>query len=74
MIQLFGRSATKARLDVNKEDMCRLVAGEALLMHLDIENGYVILRNEGRVLGLGLYIDGSVRSQLPSKGLKFLKI
>lgn len=51
-----------------------MVAGGSLLINLDIENGYIILCNDGRVLGLGLYIDGGVRSQLPSKGLKFLKV
>ncbi|MFZ7110120.1 MAG: hypothetical protein ACOWYE_00420 [Desulfatiglandales bacterium] len=74
MIQLFGRNATKARLDVNKDELAQLVTGGSLLINLDIENGYIILCNEGRVLGLGLYIDGGLRSQLPSKGLKFLKV
>ena len=36
-------------------------------MNLEIENGYVILAFKGHILGLGLLIDGMVRSQIPKK-------
>jgi NOL1/NOP2/fmu family ribosome biogenesis protein len=71
MIQIFGEMATKARREVGMDELLKLQTGEKLTMPGDLENGYVILKlQNGSVLGLGLLIDGKIRSQLPNKELR----
>lgn len=66
MIQIFGHTATKARVEIDEMQLRRLWAGEALCLDLGLEKGYVILcLGKDRILGLGFYSDGMVRSQLP---------
>ena len=72
MIQVFGKNATKSCIEVGKEDLRRLLAGETLRLESDQENGYVILSHEGDILGLGLLLDNFVRSQLPRHYKKVL--
>jgi NOL1/NOP2/fmu family ribosome biogenesis protein len=67
MIRIFGRDATRATLNIEERHLRRLGAGEHLPVNLEIENGYVILAFKGHILGLGLLIDGTVRSQIPKK-------
>ncbi|MFC1840911.1 hypothetical protein ACFL1N_15135 [Thermodesulfobacteriota bacterium] len=74
MIQYFGKHATKALLDLNVVQLKSIVRGEYLPLDIDLENGYVILSHRDQILGLGLLIDGKVRSQLPVKDVKFLRI
>lgn len=74
IIQFFGHLATKAVFHINKEQLKKLLTGEYLPFNDDLENGYVILSLNGQALGLGLLINGAVRSQLPSKDVKFLTI
>ncbi len=70
-IQIFGKAATKAKVEIDEEQLRRLIADEALLFDLDLDNGYVVLTLEGgQILGLGLLIDGRVRSQIPRKELR----
>ena len=70
MIQAFGHTATKARVEIDEKRLQRLLAGEALPMDLDVGKGYVILGLEkDLILGLGFYGQGRVRSQLPRKEL-----
>jgi len=73
MIQVFGKNATKSRLEVGKEDVRRLLAGESLHIESEQENGYVILFHEGDILGLGLVLNNLVRSQLPRQYKKLLE-
>jgi NOL1/NOP2/fmu family ribosome biogenesis protein len=71
LIQVFGTAATKARIEIDDEQLTQLVAGEELSMELDLATGYVILvQPNGRVLGLGFFINGRVRSQIPKKELR----
>lgn len=70
MIQIFGRAAIRARLDIDERQFQDLLAGSALPFSLDLENGYVILSLKGYVLGLGLYINGLVRSQIRRSELR----
>ena len=70
MIQVFGRAATRARLDIDERQFQELLVGNALPFSLDLENGYVILSMNGHVLGLGLYINGLVRSQIRRSELR----
>ena len=71
MIQFFGHAATRARLEIDAEQLQRLVANEDLPMNLDLDKGYVIL-SLGRdiILGLGFYGHGKVMSQIPRKELR----
>jgi len=71
LIQVFGTAATKARIEIDYKQLTRLVAGEKLSMNMDLDTGYVILvQRNGRVLGLGFFINGRVRSQIPKKELR----
>ena len=70
MIQLFGHKAARAVLDINERDIQKLAAGGLIPAVMDIDNGYVILSFKSRILGLGLLIDGMVRSQIPQKDIK----
>jgi NOL1/NOP2/fmu family ribosome biogenesis protein len=70
-IQIFGKAATRAKVEIDEEQLRRLTAGEGLLFDLELGNGYVILTLEGgQILGFGLLIDGTVRSQIPRKELR----
>ena len=73
MIQVFGKHATKSRLEVGMEDVRRLLAGETLRVETEQGNGYVILSHKGDVLGLGLLLNNLVRSQLPRQYKRLLE-
>lgn len=71
LIQIFGRAATRARLEIDEKQLSTLLLGEKLSVDLDLSKGYVILSlRENRILGLGFYDNGRVHSQLPRKGLR----
>jgi NOL1/NOP2/fmu family ribosome biogenesis protein len=70
LIQSFGNRATKARVDMTKSELIKLTNGEKIAISMDLTNGYVILLHKGRVLGLGLVINGEIRSQLPTKEIR----
>ena len=69
-IQLFGYMAVKSRLDIDERGLKRLLTGKHLSVDMDIGNGYVILFYKACSLGLGLLINGEVRSQLPVKEIR----
>ena len=58
---------------MGEADLKRLLEGDAIPVALPLENGYVILSLKGHILGLGLLINGLVRSQIPKKELAFLR-
>jgi len=70
-IQMFGHTATRATLEINKKELGDLVEGRFLLVDMGLDNGYVILSIENQVLGLGLLIDGSIRTQIPRKEIMY---
>ena len=71
MIQAFGHTATRARVEVDEKQLQSLLADEALPMDLSLEKGYVILSlGKDLILGAGFYGQGKVRSQLPRKELR----
>ena len=75
MIQNFGHTATKARLEINEERLLRLLSGRAIPVDLDLDDGYVIIEfRKGWILGLGLLINGRVRSQLPRKEIRAIMV
>ena len=72
-IQIFGREATKAILNIERETFENLETGEPFPVDLTLDNGYIILLFEGHPLGLGLLIDGLVHPQIPRKELRFFR-
>jgi len=70
-IQTFGHHASKAKLLVEEEQLFKIMEGKGLDVDLGIDPGYVILFvGERRVVGLGLYVNGVIRSQISKKALK----
>ncbi|MCF8062815.1 MAG: hypothetical protein K9M82_09885, partial [Deltaproteobacteria bacterium] len=47
LIQIFGRHATRARVELPREALSALARGEELPLKRDLENGYVILTLDG---------------------------
>jgi NOL1/NOP2/fmu family ribosome biogenesis protein len=74
MIQTFGHLATKARIDIDDGQLLTLIRRGPLNLELEMNNGYVILMFEGRALGLGLFIDGAIRSQIPKKEFQAIRL
>ncbi|MFC1822011.1 hypothetical protein ACFL9T_04835 [Thermodesulfobacteriota bacterium] len=71
-VQIFGHLASKSRLDINEQQLARLLTEGFIPSDLQIENGYVILFFNKQPLGMGLFVNGIVRSQLPRRDLTFL--
>jgi len=70
-IQTFGHHASKARLVVEEGQLLEIMEGKGFDVDLGIDPGYVILSlGERRVVGLGLYVNGLLRSQISKKALK----
>jgi hypothetical protein len=71
MIQSFGHKATRAKFELNKLQLLKLLAGDTLPADPDLDEGYLILSLHDRhILGLGLLINGRIRSQISRKALK----
>lgn len=70
-IQIFGRFATKSVLHMDMGQFQTLILTGEIPVDLNLEKGYVILTlGDHRILGLGFYIHGAVRSQLPGKEIR----
>ncbi|EFK12318.1 conserved hypothetical protein [delta proteobacterium NaphS2] len=70
-IQIFGQFATKAVFQLNMTQLKTLVFEGEVPVDPALEKGYVILKMEDDViLGLGFYINGTIRSQLPGKQIR----
>jgi NOL1/NOP2/fmu family ribosome biogenesis protein len=75
MIQYFGYESTKARFGINEGQLLKLLDGESIPADLDLDDGYIILDLGNRwILGLGLLINGRVRSQLPRKEIRAIMV
>ena len=68
-VQRFGRHARKNVVELDREKAQRFVAGEDQSIDWDGDWGYLIvahdLAGEREPLGVGLFIDGELRSQIP---------
>jgi NOL1/NOP2/fmu family ribosome biogenesis protein len=71
LIQAFGRHATRSRVALDRDALAALARGEEVPLKGDLANGYVILDLNGEPLGVGLLIDGRLRSQIPKSELRF---
>jgi NOL1/NOP2/fmu family ribosome biogenesis protein len=65
LIQLLAPQVSRGRFEIDESQLQRLLAGEAVPFESPLENGYVVLSVKGLVLGLGLLVNGKVRSQIP---------
>jgi NOL1/NOP2/fmu family ribosome biogenesis protein len=68
-VQRFGRHATKNVIELSREEAGRFVAGEDQRVEWGGDWGYLIaahdLAGEREPLGVGLYLHGELRSQIP---------
>ena len=68
-MQLLGRGATKNVIEASPSVAARFWAGETQSIEADVEDGYVIvsqaLIEDFEPLGVGLYVDGELRSMVP---------
>ena len=69
MIQVFGHHAVRNVLDISVEDINKMAQGGHISSDMEIDNGYIILSFKGAVIGLGLFIDGRITSQIPRRDL-----
>jgi len=71
LIQKFGSYATRARVEIKSAQLECLLGGESIPLDSDLDKGYVILTlGNDQILGLGLLINGRIRSQLPKKEIR----
>lgn len=69
-VQIFGRHATRAVIEMDRSELRRLLAGERIATSLECGQGYVILVVAGYgVAGLGLLVGGEIASQLRTREL-----
>jgi NOL1/NOP2/fmu family ribosome biogenesis protein len=75
MMQIFGNEATRGRVELDRWELARIREGKELVLNLAVEPGYVILGwKRESVLGMGLYVQGTLRSQIPVKELQRVHI
>jgi NOL1/NOP2/fmu family ribosome biogenesis protein len=72
MVQLLAPQVSKGRFEIHERQLHGLLAGETLPFETTLENGYVILSMKDHVLGLGLLINGKVRSQIPKSQTRLI--
>ncbi len=64
-MQVLGRHATKNVVDVSEAQAASLVNGGELELDAEVEDGFVLPRCRGFVVGVGLYKRPLLRSQIP---------
>ena len=70
-IQFFGRFATKNMFNMDMAQLQTLILNGEIPVDANLEKGYVILTlGDHQILGLGFYIHGAIRSQLPGKEIR----
>ncbi len=69
MIQVFGHHAARSVLDVTEDDIDKMAQGSYISSDMEVDNGYIIMSFKGAVIGLGLFIDGRITSQIPRRDL-----
>ncbi len=72
LIQVFGRFATKRIYPLERAQLEALLNGDILPGRPDDQDGYIILSLLKQPIGLGLLIEGRIRSQLPRNDFHFM--
>jgi len=64
-VQVFGRHATRNVVDLDSQQVHRFVQGEELQLEVPVEPGFLVVRHDGFAVGVGLYKQGVLKSQVP---------
>lgn len=64
-MQILGGLATRNVVDLGDEETKLLINGGSLNTEVDADNGFVLLRWRGRVVGVGFYKRPVLKSQIP---------
>ena len=64
-MQVLGRHATRNVVDLDADQAKLLINGGSLNLETDVENGFVLLRWQGLVIGVGFYKRPVLKSQIP---------
>lgn len=76
-IQRFGGTATKNRIALSSRNAANFVRGASVMGEWDVDDGYVIVMkavNETpHPVGVGLYVRGELRSQIPKSRQRSLQ-
>jgi len=73
LVQIIGIYAKKNIIELDKEELKNLLKiGKISVKRKKIEDGYVILKFKGKVLGCGLYVNGILKHQFPKGRAKAL--
>jgi NOL1/NOP2/fmu family ribosome biogenesis protein len=65
-LQIIGRNATRNFIELDRDELIKLLRnGHIEKEYPSVEDGYVILRYNKRVLGCGLYKKGILEHQFP---------
>lgn len=64
-LQHFGQKAVRNIIELTGKELSGLLAGTIIKETKDIEEGYVILKYDGAILGCGLYIEGRLTHRFP---------
>jgi len=64
-VQVLGRGATRNVVDLTDEQAKLLINGSSLTIEAEVENGFVLLRWRGYVVGVGFYKRPVLKSQIP---------
>jgi len=63
-IQIFGRLACKNIAEISREEMLGYAKGNDLEREFELENGYVVLKFEKHIIGVGLCINKKIKNQV----------
>ncbi len=64
-MQVLGRQATRNVVELSDEQAKRLINGGSTSADLDADNGFVLLRWRGFIVGVGFYKRPVIKSQIP---------
>ncbi|MEO0080036.1 MAG: hypothetical protein ABIK44_05110 [candidate division WOR-3 bacterium] len=64
-MQLFGRYARRNLIDVTAEQAAELINGSQIRIDADVEDGFVLIRWQRYVVGVGLYHRPVLKSHIP---------
>lgn len=64
-MQILGKSAVKNRIEVNGEQVKRLINGSSIEVDAEVEDGFVLIVWQGFVLGVGFYKKPVLKSHIP---------
>ena len=64
-MQVLGAQATRNVIDVSDEQTKLLINGGALSIDVEADNGFVLIRWRGLVVGVGFYKRPVLKSQIP---------